>query len=292
MAVLQVDLLGASRAGNQSLEKTTYTQVWQVLTDSEDDGPKTVSDAVTIDLGEAYESGNDADAAAFCTSKRARQINAQADGSTAKWEVELEYSTDAGDAKDPPLQRPTEISVASLKTIEAADKTVDGQKICNSAGERFARQPEQRRVLIKIVMKRYEATYDFNTIRGFVDHVNSDTWLNLFQPGTALCEDITAHRELEQGQFLWPHEYTFIVDDDDWEAKLLDAGYHVRGEGTDSDMDGNVEDLERIVDLKGHPLTVESLLDGDGQKLEENGEPVFLNFKIKRTASFNALRLP
>jgi hypothetical protein len=87
---------------------------------------------------------------------------------------------------------------------------------------------------------------------------------------------------------VWDINLTFSIDF--WLGAVLDEGFYTGpGEAFSEGQLGNVnpEELKRVLDLNGVPVSLPILLDGNGAALEKGAQPWYLVFQVHNHADLN-----
>lgn len=256
--------------------------------------------------GEIYLVGGELDLAAFVTN-----IRAAPDRSFDLWLVEVDYTTvtptsssggTAGSGPSPPgtgdggaggapalevnpLLRPADVRYSTIKQMKVLQKDRDGNLITNSANKPFDPPLEMEEVRVGINIVKNYATFDLKVIEEYVGTTNLEPW-----PGTlgltidcVRCMDISAKAARSQGVAYWEVSFAFEYKGGGWVVELLDQGWEELGVlGTKWFL---------IKDEYGRPLSQPALLDGAGNKLDADENPVFLTFDVYPQKDFNLLNI-
>ena len=294
-----------------------YTRSFQAVTDDPRVGPlQVMADARLPRLYTFYVGPNgELDTGAFVTSVRPQQDaeNPQV------WEVTVEYGTrsgvpgtqggsdgvprggtlggtgtdqghgrfDGASARvDNPLRRPYDLSFDFITEKEVARVITvagfDGLPVQNSAGDAFD-PPVERDLHIQVLkVTANMGSFDPVLAYDYLGRVNDGPYLG-FAARRVLLAVYRADRAYESGFLFWKVYHEFHFHPVDWDLRVLDQGYRklprVNGK------------LQTITDGKGKDVAKPQMLDGFGGVLPEGGEPVFLTYRIYRSADFAALGL-
>jgi hypothetical protein len=135
----------------------------------------------------------------------------------------------------------------------------------------------------------------------YQDAINSDTWTfnkkklgftHTFEKYTAKCQSIEGVLKVEttaDGPIrYWEVTYEIHGNKKGWRVELLDQGFHAAQRAGDDDGHGGTVSsstviagqprVRRLMDPDGHPVSEPQLLDGDGQPLAANAEPVYITY--------------
>jgi hypothetical protein len=284
---------------------TTYTQKWQVLTDSRTDGPMTVLDYTGIpQVGDSYSipSGEAAEFAAFIGSEADL---ASEEDTLKKWWVSVKFSDDPGEAskKDPeqppgnPEDDPPVLETYAVKGKQAVMYDIDGNLIASSANEPYDPVIERDDTSYMLRISLNQGSVDPAFYATYRDAVNSDSFFGC-APETVKVETPGAIQVLfKGGQKYYRVTWEFALKSgdveafgakDDWRTWLIDYGMR-RMEGTAPN-----QKYVTIKDLEGRPLTTPTLLNGLGGVNPIGSAPVIVRltaggFKLYKPMPFGVL---
>jgi hypothetical protein len=188
MGILSVQKTGGSW-GMKLTDKfhRTYTETWQVITDSFLTGPLEVCLAPGLPVVRAiYNTGLEFDS--FATVTDIAPQCADPDNNPCKWIVTVTYSShDAADPAqenqdkaDSPLSRPPDIDWANLTDTRACViaenlETGENQQPQTSARQPFDPPPEEDCSHRRLTITRFESQFDQHFMDNFVDTLNKVT---------------------------------------------------------------------------------------------------------------------
>lgn len=298
------------RTGKDDWNKhRTYTRVFEVWTDDPNDDVTVAGNATGIPLlGDSHPS----DAAAVVVSV----VPTQDSETPYRWDVSIEYDTQPpvrdslqptttspppppppgapgpqtpADRAENPLDRAPIWKVSFQQTTEVVTRTfANGEDILNSAGLPF--DPpitiEVSRPLISVTWN--VATLNLDKIDLLQDGVNNAEFFGR-AARTLRCVGIEAGSGFENGVHFWTVTVTLAYNRDTWDIRVLDAGYAVK---KTEDFEGNGSTTERWVKVKdpyGNEATEPVPLDGAGQVLATDEDPVYLTFPVYEERDFAAL---
>lgn len=269
--------------GSEGKDGPTYTVTWYVKVDALE-GPKAVRGYVGVSYGDDYSYAGDTDPLA-----RATQISEKPIGTSRReWTVTIEYSreqssTNGGDEPaENPLLEPVGIDWGYEERQIVVERDVSGNRICNSAKDRYDEvifADDFRRVL---TVTRNEATFPKALADALSNRLNAAIW-NGYPAKFVKLKPINARRAFHQAIGLYyqvTYEFHFAPIGGDWKRYILDAGLNEVVSGTKKRM---------LVDNK--PTTVPLALDGSGVKLALASTPVFTGWELIPTADFTLLNL-
>ena len=181
--------------------------------------------------------------------------------------------------------------------------------IVNSAGVPFDPGIEEE-INLKIVrFSRNVAEFDGDEANGWIGAVNTrqvrinkrayrykDSW----GPLTARIKNIGGSFQVANGTAFWKKTIEVHVNPLGWRKFLVDRGTDRRQMPGDPKGDGDFisyNDLKKgdpqhakITGPDGYPITSPVLLDGEGQPLAADGEPVYLEYQLCFERSFAGIR--
>jgi hypothetical protein len=259
MAVVECHEIWQGRGSSEDQKaKRQYTRVFRVLVDDVTTSSLTVREAVQINRFQAFV---DSDGRSDPLGAFASDIKAVQQEDPFEWLVTVEYSNRTDQPQlgnENPTQRVPEVTWDTEQFQQAIDKDLAGKPLVNSAGEKFDPPVavDDCRPLLKVL--RYEEVFVPAIAILYKDAVNSDNW-NGFVPGQVKSKMPTAVRQYENGVFYYAVTYIFHIRPEGWLRLLLDVGRNT--------LDPITDDPVLITDKYGQPLSVPSLLNGDGQLL-------------------------
>lgn len=280
---------------------TTYTQKWQVITDSRTDGPKTVlaySGLPTINSTYSISGGESAEFAAFIGIDADL---ASEDDTLKKWWVVAKFSDDPGqgsnkDPEDPPgdpTLDPPVLETYAVKGKQAILYDLDGNLIASSAMEPYDPVQERDDTSYMLRISLNQSSVDPAFYATYRDATNSDVFFGC-DPETVKCETPGAIQVMFKGglkyyRVTWEFslksgEAESFGAKDNWRLWLIDYGMYKLVDG----------ELVKLKDKSGHDLTAPRLLNNFAGVLAVGGTPVVRRdtqggYKIYRTLSFGAL---
>ncbi len=315
-----------------SLTGRKYTVQWLVATNDLNDGPQVVQGAAGLPAAfSTYAIGNDVDIyarlrewKAWRLEDRSFQWIVEATYSTPEpKEGSREGNTGtgagthqdtAGDYTNPLIELPVvktftierEVPIQQIFDINSGAIRVPA----NSACQVFSPPAMKKERSLAISISRNEDINAPHPALGvtYSGAVNSDYFWGL-APGVVQCQSITAERQVKQVQggiqFAYlKAEYLFHCNPNTWDLKILDAGdYYCQsgatnsGSGSGASGSGsgvnycpNCTTKIGFIDDKGHPI--KGLLNGNGGKLAQGANPVYLTLRPYTWLAFAPLNLP
>lgn len=278
MAVISVEELRAGRSSSHDETfQRTYTRLFRVLTDDPHTGGFAVRAALGFTVGAQYQVGTpgtdpwaESDTGAFCTAIRAECVE---DG--CEWTVTAEYGPWTPKNENPLLD-PEELEYGGAQFERVIDFDINGDPICNSAGDWFDPPVTIDDSRPTFTVTRNEGTFDRARARQMRDKLNAALFYD-YAPGTVKCGFITGQRLWHAAiGFYYKVRYPFDVNEDGWDRTILDQGYRY--------LSGS-QRKQILVD--GSPATSPVPLDGAGGQLAVGGTPVGLAFTLYESADFS-----
>jgi hypothetical protein len=290
VAILEVREIWNGRTGSENDKAVrNYTRVYRVITSSPLVGSLAVRYAP--DIPRRFDAYVNIDGS-FDTEALVKKVTEkQEDEDPNTWLVTVEYSSSTEDpdyGKEEPLDRPSEINWGSTKVHVPAVKDIFDEAIVNSADDPFNPPIEEEQCRVTLQIVKNQIAFDGPNLGTFVNHVSSAPFFG-FDTGEVKCVGIGAQRQYERGQFFWKVTYDFECRPgeglDAWSAVVLDRGFNQ----LEPFPKGRTPIRDKVT---GAQFSTPTLLDGTGQILDQDADPVYLTFVIYPTADFNQLRLP
>jgi hypothetical protein len=135
-------------------------------------------------------------------------------------------------------------------------------------------------------ISRNEPAFNYIQAAQYKGAVNQDVFHG-FDAGTVKCVVYEGKLARAAGLAYWQVNYEFHVRPDGWARRVLDSGYRIRT-GTASD---GTPTFEILKDDDGNPLSQPVLLDGNGARLAEWSNPVYLTYNTKAIKPFSVFGL-
>lgn len=290
MAVISVNETYDGRTGSFTFQRQrTYTRSYRVITDDPLDGPLPVIFHPEIPrVGRPYRLPDSLDRAARVTSVTPYQDPAD----PTVWTVTVQYDSnfagagggpgegggDPEERQENPLLRPVEWTTSFIEVKRPLERDFDGKLIANSAGAPFVPPLEISRWLLQLNATKNFASYPLARQRQYQDHTNADTWMGC-NPETALVQGLSVASAFENDIAFVRVSFNIVIDEEGWNnTRVLDKGpYYLDNTGKH----------RTFIDVVGNPVA-EGLLDGTGKRGDPNN-PVYLRFRLKKTADFSRL---
>jgi len=206
------------------------------------------------------------------------------------YQVDCTWSRIPGAKTDPTYQ------VNGIRIEEPAYYDIENKPILNSAGQIFdpplVKTYYDQEILVSFTMQKIDAPL-LESFRGKVNE-NSVTLkgIEMTYPARSLMVAEIQYSNTWQANYgqagvtndSWRIDVRFQARRDKFITKVLNQGWNTKNPTTD--------ELTTIVDRHGERLQQQSMLDTNGQKLEDGADPVFLDFKLEPEADFtNLLKL-
>lgn len=281
------------RDGNS--DEVRYRRVFVVETDDADIGPREVSFHEDLPiLGAAHPES------AQCRVINRRAQPMSGDGRRL-WSVELTYSNKHDDPENPEDPEEADLEFESpevefgfenrriacpgtakpMSMSQGAGFLAAG--IVNSAGEPFDPPPEKDDGLPFLRITRNEIVLNTLQLMLFENSLNADAIFGA-APLTLKMTGIGARRVYKKGFRYWRVSYTMTYNRDTWELQLLDHGRYYRDAANGNSITSFVTDDDP-------PQPRIGLLDGNGDRLNDADDPVFLSFPIYQRMPYVLLNL-
>ena len=282
-----------------------YEVRYLVETTDADDQAITAIDAPGMPrFGSIYQAGNDIDSGAYLSGFSPRLV--EEDRSRKLWEVMITYSTiDSQDNPQPgggaiqfeyPWLQPVRVSGSGFKSEELCREhytnPAAGTKevLTNSAGAFFDDEyVEQANFGITVELNYTYANWDINTTVEYVNSLNSAQFFGGPAGYYKMAPPRWSLTFTGEGVPYWSVQYEFEGRFGGWnEVQKVDEGYWY----IDRD-DGNR--VKRFTDDESMPLSGKGRLDGDGDALPFDWDPVIYplgGINKYRTKDFGNLGIP
>lgn len=282
MAVTFVDEQLHKRRSRIQDGQKHHTRVFVVRCSSVDDGTAV---ALTGDdgtnavpgIGEAHPADEDA---------LAISVDAEpADDSEKDFYVTVEYSDSPDETKGislvSPVEDPAVVDWGYEEFDEAyfTDHSETPLPVVNTAGEPFDPFPTRSAGVRVVTIEKNEASLNLSQMESLTKTVNSNTITidgETIAAGKAFMAGITAVKQSRGGNAFYRKRYTIRLKTDDWDDRILNAGYQQL-------VDGERKD---IVDAEGNPVTKPWPLDEDGTAKSSPTDYDELVFKPYPSASW------
>jgi hypothetical protein len=274
-----------------------YQRVWNVTVDNKGDSKETVLAASGIPLPYyQYTTSTETDLAAVVTNRDGEQKP----GHWKYWTVTVQYDSAATQNNEERQQNPLlwepkiyspgaeHFQVPIIGTLKDGEFDRDDpafeDPMENSFGDPFDPQPMMEDSRPIVVIERNEVGYSMAREMEYTSAVNRDSWGGA-KPGQVKLRSITTpgRQRVEVNNdviYYYPVRYELAYKREFWDLWVLDQGYKY--------LDAGGKEHTDVVD--GYPKMVK--LDGTGKKLAAAADPVWLQKKHKKEATFALLNLP
>ncbi len=203
------------------------------------------------------------------------------------YKVAVEYenavwiSNESETPEDPLLAKPV-IAWGTRKHAEVISKSIDNKPITNSVGKTPSTPITADVYDTTLSFTRNEASFNPLSAALMKGTVNSTTFLG-FAAESVLIDDITAEKFWIGQTAYYKVRYEFVINYLGWSLRFLDEGYEEKIEG----------EIVRIKDDSEPPqdITEPVPLNGNGLRLGEGEDAVFMIYTVKDSASFGSLRI-
>lgn len=280
-----------------------YEQVFYVKTEK-NDGANIAGNAVGLpERGQTYvhpDNADEADTGAVLVSITPKPVGRDGDGNII-WDAVCRYSSAGGDPTNPntePSSREIAVDYGSASYIHYPQKDLDGKAfLVAGTNHPYDAQPIEETVIVMTVSAPFltfnpkgtgnlvRSLFDLHAAAEYQNSVNNQHFAGC-EIGTVLCKTIRAREMYNSFAYLMmTFEFHVRRDDSDpersWQLDLLQQG------PTFVNAAGDVVPIE----LEGALTTEHRLLDTDGTLLPEGADPVYNEFKIRKTRDLNSLGL-
>jgi hypothetical protein len=294
MSVIHAGRLWNERGGGATADERRHTEVWEVITDDEDDDQEVILASGQIPSGYASHPNDPAARlAAF------RFLNHPDD--PTYWIVYCEYSTrqpppgvaPTGGASgspqenyvDDPVLKPAQVSIRTETVQIAIEADLDGNPIRNLAGTPYATQTIDDNGLI-LSLQKNRALLPLAILRLYRNAVNSDVWYGI-PAGHAKILSLRADAHFDKERFYWAFAGEIFIADDEWIERYgpLDM-LRLVNKGPEYVSSGGVRKRFLVEGQLG-----EGYLEPDGTRSADGAEPNYIDFRVKPRRPFAALGL-
>lgn len=212
----------------------------------------------------------------------------------AIWDVEVSYDNTlkSGDPPAPSEGDPFTITPRMEKIEIPMEYDLDGVPVRNSAGQKFDTPPMLDLHYPVFTISRTEYTNPCRRQIEFINRVNELEFWG-FVPGRVCLLNMSPSTSVSWGAPSWQVQYDIGInpynDIDLWQTEILNAGFFEKY--LDSESSGVVK-IRAILDSQGKEISDPVPLDEHGQKLPDDGEPVWFWYRSRLSADLNLLNLP
>jgi hypothetical protein len=278
MTVNYVEEIASGRRGTNDKGARSYSRAFRLNTTQQSEGPYAVGSHPSLPI---IGSTHPEDSGAWCTT-----LTVENSDPWKGWTVTADYSTERELATDP-TNDPAVITVHSEQFQKVAETDINGDSVCNSAGDPFDppyMMDDSRRVIS--ISKNMSGHPSW--ILSYADVVNSDSFV---VKGVTYAVGVGKVQRVSIGETQTRNGVPFVVvtieihcQRDGWILRPLDAGFREKsGAGMINIL--NTIDFER----PSAPVP----LDGSGlaQAQPTSASAVYGAYTIYTTAAFSALPL-
>lgn len=306
----RVEETGDTRSSHDAAGLRTYVRTFRVLMDARNATSGAVLVATDAVTGLAIPLLGDqlpSDLGAQVISLDPRREG----GDQRRWKVEVSYSSkgrDPAENVENPLDKPAKWTSRTVKRLVPLLKTVDGtpEPILNSAQEEFADPPTEPVALKEFTCVKHYATNLEEVVEPLLYGVNAEVFIG--KDRLCVLFDDHSYSDAWDPKFglYYVHTFKFLHRSKDdpqveylapdptaaegsaarlgkspWDLRLLDAGYNYLFDAV------TIRPILRL----GQPVSKQVPLDGAGQPLAPDADPVYLLFRTKKRVDLNALNL-
>jgi len=279
MAVIQIKEIAKSRDGEARNDGSTrWRRVCRVYCNDPDDNGATVVAAVSATSGFTPSDSFPGDATAYPKSYRPTQEHEM-----LIWLCEIEYSND----DENPLNEPAELKVSGQLFSEVMVVDANGDPVLNSAGDPFIDPPiekDRARGLITFTKNTATPPAWVFSLQNSLNLAGFTIWGGAISVGASKAKfrepEITGPHE-RNGTTYYTVSGTIEVDDNGWDANVLDAGWRQK----------SGSDRVAIVNADGSEPQQPVPLDGSGGVLANPSaaSAVILTFERYLPTSWSSL---
>ncbi len=263
MGIVSVKEINGQRSSSITADGRTYSRVFQVLMDDPTDGPLLARSAPGIAINDTYVTTTESDSDSICTSVSSSCVSAD----FLTWEVSAEYSP----KPDNPLTASADVKWSFAQFERTTERDINGTAILNSADDPFAEAVviDDSRPVLSVT--KNVSSFSPSLAFYYRDATNSTSF---YGAGTEQVKvsNISATYVVDDfwGGY-WQLSFEFAFDPQKFTKKILDQGYRY--------VDPEDGKKKNIL-VQGQPVNDPHLLDGDGNKLDSGGSPVFKTFSV------------
>lgn len=239
---------------------------------------------------------------AICTSLEA----SPADADPFTWNIVVKYETQKGDSEPPaaadPVQQKPRFQWGHIteRRIVEVDFSSPPRLLLNSARQKFDPPYEVDFSLPTLFFERNEARDRVSQSFSFKNSVNASSWQALgFIAAAGQVKVVSIRSVYTLGRsgdggtedHYWVNSFEFVYRVEGWDAELLDIGTQERIDRGEGQMPRF--EIRNNTDEEGEQIRAPQLLDGNGRRLAEGANPVFLPpFKVHKRKNFGDLGIP
>lgn len=300
----------------------TYTVTHLVGATDYSDGPAVALVASGLpNIGAYWDYGNDLDGWAFClptrTVKRFRNVPEQQ--KFFYWEVTSTFSTKRDSKRcqdgtiEDPLLEPDRISGSFVKYTQEVMKDKNGSPILTSSHE-VIRGPQVEFDFNRptVTIEQNSATLGLDTFSQMVDTVNDSTLWGLGARKIKLSNVSWSREVYGICDYYYIRRFEFDIDYNGFDKEALDEGRMVLNGHWSTDQTGTgtglastwvLDNIDGAAPNKNNPQhfirykdrngeNSRTALDGNGQPLDGNDAPVFIQIQYYQESNFLSLGVP
>lgn len=238
----------------------------------------TIADVTAIEQLPALFEPYEFDSKAKCISLSIKEQSESGEQGSV-WLADAEWSTDAVEKSESPLDEPIRYSLRWEQTEKVVERDIHGNAIANTIGDLFVDPPytEQDELPILVAVRNFPATALEFLIALALDYkksTNADIFLGA-PVGTAKLKDIQTGEIQKQDDIEYYRvSFEFVFNADGWQPEILNRGHRAK------DADGNIYEL---------PNKEVSNLKQDGTVVAEGEQPYYIPFETLNPKSYFAL---
>jgi len=264
-------------------------------------------------IGAAYAHGLGADPGA-----RVKSVQLTERGQSRIWDFGVGYSSaiDEQQQEENPMLREPEVNYDFNPRETALQRAFDGPEadetgyrvaddfgsieptgepaykaVLNSSDEIFEDPLMDYEIDAIITIERNEPTFNLIQAHWYMNTINKEQWWGL-PPRFARLHMIKPQYTVEGIYKFFRVKYEIHVGVREWIRQVLDVGYREKIVTEETDEEGNpIIEYKPLLDADGNHLSKPVKLDGNGRKLAEGRDPVFLKYYTYRRRDFGKLAL-
>lgn len=293
MAVVEANYFRDGHTYEETWEDDRSAQVqYKVKTDDISDGAALVSASTLLpQLGSVYSILGETDEGIYLTKRKVKPLSA--DRHLKWWLVTDSYEKRkrtkcTEEQEDNPLEEPPKMRLGFETRNEEVWIDLNGKPSANSAGQPLDPFPSRQVSRAVVVITRNEAVDPTAKAIRYQDAVALDSVFGA-APGLAKMMSITGEVQYtDDCDPFFVVTYKIAFDRKGWRFRQVDHGYAVK----ELENGKPTGELTVLTDDDGKPLNHPVLLDGKGQRLDDDDAPVAIEFQHYQELPFGPLNLP
>lgn len=262
----------------------TASRSWSVVLSEPGDSPTKVKQS----LQQAGELPNEGDAHPDNSFLICRNVNIVEDDHIYYLAKAIYRSIpfEAGEAGEP-WDTSATVSYRSVTSTADVDEDYNGEIIANPGTDEPVFGVQRRVSDVLAIIKRPFLVFSGPTIRGFMDKVNTDTFLG-FPPGEGMVQTISADESTYE-QIKYYNVTAEILFRTPYRTTSSKSWYHRRILKGYYEKIPNQTEPKRIVDLEKNPVSTPHLIDDTGLRLDPGSTPYTEERKLYGEVAFSGM---